>query len=248
MIRFGKKIHGKILASYLNGLSDPQRGYRIEADQEERIDYWAEGIIKQKLQGVLFHDCLSENFCQQYWKKSKGSIVFEKCKPSVSIQNNDYRFFLYLQWLANNPCDAVFMTDLFDVKINMNPFDMVRKETLLWASTEPFYFNSQSEEGIWMQEQLAGIYGKVPSQLKGTQILNVGAWGGWYVAVLRALILLTEEIRKGSKNFTDCIDMSAFNFIIRNNFDAHLVWAHGSPFNSVFKGYQLDSKACFIHK
>lgn len=198
------------------------------------------------LDGIIFHDGLSDTFIQRH---QTIKLRFIAVPPAVDLSNNDYRFFVYRDWLPLNPVDSVFCVDLFDVRVNRNPHELLDDSHHLWVGIErDWTIDQRTPDGQWMVNKLRTCYGNVPRKLHGKPILTAGHWGGFYRHVLRFLVRLTSEI--------DCINpgpklncnMAAFNRVMYRDMGARHLWMKGAPLHSVFRTYDTNADVCFVHK
>jgi hypothetical protein len=230
-----------IISTYLTTAVDPQRNETKEVNDTKYIETWYNSLVHLNLNGVLLHDGLSAEFQAQFPR-----LTFKQVDTiPKDIQLYDYRWVLYYEFMLNNPCDAVFFTDVSDVKIMRNPFYEF-SENIIYCGDERETF----KECEWMKSALDDNFFL---QLKGFKdlftssniILNCGIFGGTYDIVLRFInytVSLIEYLR--FRPIDKTVDMPLFNYIAYRYFSPE----HGFPVNSIFKAYEKRNDVWFIHK
>jgi hypothetical protein len=213
-----------ILTTYLTRKGDPQRS-EVQPNDPEKMKLWYPACDV----GVVFHDELSDQFINIY---SKTEFI---CIPSYPYSCNDGRFVIFLEYLKKSPdVKEVWMTDLFDVKINYLP----KVSNELFVSNEGWTWSMDTN---WMQEKHRLFDTK---SLQGKIIYNPGIWGGHRDIVIPILEEITEQfrvLRVGQKN----ANMVVFNKII-HKYKGKI--ETGYPLHTEFKQYQHDGTAAFEHK
>lgn len=235
-----------VLTTYLTGNPDPQSGRFVPVDSDEKVALWMPGMKRLELHGVVFHDSLSDEFVSRH---ETDRIRFVKTPTSKDYSNNDYRFFVYRDWLAMNPAKSVFCVDLFDVRVNRSPHALVSDDFHLWVGIErDWLIDSKTPDGRWMVRKLTEYYGNVPDAVESKNILTAGHWGGSYSHVLRLLVLLTSEISRLSSGPANNCNMAAFNTVLYRDIGEQFLWKKGAPLHSVFRAYDAGADVCFVHK
>ena len=235
-----------ILSTYLTAKLDPQRHTQWPKDDYSKIDAWKSSIEALNLQGVIFHDCLSEEFVKEY---TSDNIKFIKCIDDYEWSTNDFRFLLYNHYLnAHKEIDLVFMTDVSDVKVVMDPFEQIEKHN--------------EREKIFVGLDNAGIiatapwsrmehYGYIPKytplwQTLKHPVVNAGALGGTrqnMIDYTQYMVNEFNEINVPGKNN----NMAVFNFVAYHFYKDNLVY--GAPVTSNFSRFENDREdVWFIHK
>jgi len=230
-----------IISTYLTTAIDPQRNEVKLANDAKYIQKWYDSIVHLNLNGVLLHDRLSADFQRKFPR-----ITFKQVDPvPQGMQLYDSRWVLYYEFLLNNPCNAVFFTDVSDVKVVRDPFYEF-EEDILYCGDETERLN----ECIWIHNALGNPYFSDLSGFKellssDRVVLNCGLFGGSYGVVMQFLdiiVRMIEHLRFRPQDKT--CDMPLFNYIAYRWFD----FKHGFPVNSVFKGYENRNDVWFIHK
>jgi hypothetical protein len=220
-----------ILSTYLTAKPDPQRLTLFAPDRSELVDGWYKGVCRHN--GVIFHDNLSCEFMAKYPK-----VEFVKVNV-YRWSANDARFIMFRDYLLERPhIKGVFMTDLFDVTVNLVPqFDW--DLNLLYVSNEGLQWTN-SRWAVSMFKKCSGFRG-----LLGKTIFNPGVWGGnreVVLEVLNAMIDIFDKIDVAEKN----CNMLVFNEVIHRYSSMQIVT--GYPLHSRFRSYDNGSDAYFIHK
>jgi hypothetical protein len=241
-----------ILTSYLTLKKHPQHGdvnNKIQGVNDQGfvknnsflyIKDFYNSLLKTNCDAVIFHDNLSEEFVGKYTNKN---IKFLKVIPS-NLSNNDYRFFLYQDWLNKNFYEKVFLVDACDVIISKDPstmnidHDIYFCEDLLKLSDYRFGMDTFSQIcNSLLLEPLLNLHNHI--------LLNMGVIGFNHKNAMKFLNLFCNQ-RKQSRLFHLNVNMTLGNYIARKYFNQ--VYS-GEPFCSEFKKYQKNRKdVYFIHK
>ena len=229
-----------IVSTYLTTAIDPQRGEVKLANEETYIKEWYDSLVHLNLNGVLLHDGLSNEFMAHFPR-----IRFVQVDPvPQGMQLYDSRWILYYEFLLNNDCEAVFFTDVSDVKVRRNPFYEMSENTL-YCGDEPTSIRGCE----WIQQSKISL-SPLPDYEKflrsKTTLLNCGIFGGTASIVEAFLDVMNRYIEALMLRPIDgTVDMPIFNYII---WKYKIPIIHGEPVNSVFKWYQDRNDVWFIHK
>gem|GEM_PF-3348556 len=241
-----RRLDRLVVSVYLNSAADPQSGHRIAADRWDLVEPWATGIVRQRLRGVILHDGLSEAFCERL--QAAGIEAVRVDPIPADTHANAWRFHLAAEYIAQSGVATAFMTDLFDVRINDNPFALLRTDHDLWIGIEPWHINAHTSAGRWMLERLQGTFGTVDPALLDRPILNAGILGGFRAPLLSLLYDIWATLgHKGSSEKTASC-MAALNQLVYRRHNLDRIWRRGAPLHSAFKSYDITAPVCFVHK
>jgi len=195
-----RKIYGKcnykselIFTTYFNSKPDPQ--HIRSPTPSNSIDYikpWYKSVNKLKLNGVVFHDGLSNEFIETY---STTHVRFVKCELG-DFSLNDERFFIYLQYIIEFCPNAkhIFLTDGNDVVITKNPFVFVKnfKDNKLFVGrNNGNYLRQSNYNRLEMIPRFENDFGKkLERKFYNQTIYNAGILGGSKSAVIYQLSLM----------------------------------------------------------
>jgi len=246
-IRFNKNIKSKeympyksnnkgiVLAAYLNSIPDPQRKVKWEADASQVMEL----VNSCKKNGVdyrIFHDCF----------KTKDPKFIE-VDPQSNYSPNVWRWFLFHDWLKENPQDKVFMLDSTDTEVLRNPF-VTMNPNKLYVGDE---FNMKVDNG-WMRKNqepylksLIDYRGVILSNSKET-LINCGIVGGGYVVVMEYLDYRAKLHRQHTFGVLASTDMAIFNYICWKHFKGRMTY--GLKVNTGFKKFERNNISFFRHK
>ncbi len=126
---FHKKFDNVILSCYFCGKRDPIHHQELKNEKQESDNF---NYIKPLYQSckdkgqhlIIFYDTLSDKFVKKY---STDKIIFRKTKLVSNLSINDERFIIYYEYLLHNPYKHVLSSDVSDVYINKNPFELIDK-------------------------------------------------------------------------------------------------------------------------
>lgn len=238
------RIDRVVAASYFISQPDPQRNVFAEVDRWDAVAPWAEGIKAFGLRGVIFHDGLSARFANRL---ANHGVECVRVDPApVSTNCYCWRHRVYAEWLGRQDCETAFFTDLFDVKIASDPFELLTKSHDLWVGVESERISDATEAGQWMMTRLRATFGRLPPDVQGKPILNAGVLGGFRAPLLGLLHALWAAL---SHRGPQACDMSALNGILYRSPELDRVWRDGAPLNSVYRRYETNrTDVAFIHK
>lgn len=224
---------------------DPQRGvvWDEEGDLAAGVDHWIQGIVDLKLSGTILYDGLTDAFIAE---RTSEYISFHHCPQSQEYSPNDFRFWAILQYLDSYPeIEQVFCTDLFDVRVAQNPFELLIDCGPLCVGVEP----SSIGENTWMQHQWQRVWGTpVPEKLTAQPVLNAGILGGDRDRVIQLCKSMHHHIKDRAERCHNS-NMPVFNYIMYEEIGEGHFWAKQEPLHSVFRGYEYErDDVAFIHK
>lgn len=232
-----------ILSTYLTAKGNPQGNGNKQPDDPTLVDTWYEGA--KNYNPVIFHDELSEEFMANY-----PAVEFIKV-GNYKYSANDARFEIFSEYLIEHEeVDSVFITDLFDVKVNCFPEVgdklYVQQEERVGPKGEKTFWRP---DWSWARHQLQNMYGTYDEQLRGLagkSIYNAGCWGGSTEFVLFVCVRVMVMLDKQRTELGNC-NMLAFNEVLYNEVGVEKIIS-GYPYFSKFKYYEEGADICFIHK
>ena len=265
---YHKKYDNVVLSIYINQKMDPQRNVYIDTDSYEYIKPLYSTLRDNDLHGIIFFDNLSQEFVNKY---QTNKIIFLKCKIGDKTPN-DERFILFYNYLLKYPYNYILCSDISDVYINKNPFDIMNNNTLYVGTNH----NHKKPPKKW-HNNWNDVINKFNLSLKkynyddsGLYYVNIGIYncglmGGYYNIFIKFMseyvyLLSLSEYTDDDINSVNFLttDMLALNYLIRKyllqgyNSETYCTdyVVTGLPFNSIFKEYEKlgVSKACLIHK
>jgi hypothetical protein len=241
-----------IMACHISGVFDVNRNETLNDDNYELVREWAESIADQKLNGIIFHNNFSTETCL---KHENEFISFIRVNYNPAFNPNVFRYFVYRDFLELNMqrFDNLFVTDVSDVTLMKNPFTdpfFTENPSALFCGDEPKILNNE-----WMNDHSTHLRKNIPVYADYEQtfaeatLLNCGIIGAnapLFFEFIQQLCDIHERGNRENKTaFTG--DMGAFNYLVRTKFNENL--KHGTPVNTVFKGYEDDRQDCwFKHK
>jgi len=170
---------------------------------------------------------------------------------------NDYRYFLYLDYLKKNEYDLVLTADISDVRYGRDPFEFfLQREERLFTNEE----NDWEVYVPWMRKKHFDCYGTDPRwgpkcvrtamMMIGNSdyfLANAGIFGGYieYVKlVLEEMVELFKDLKEPKCN----ANMIVFGGVIHQYWKDHLVLT-GPPLHAPFRsGLKPNSSFVFYHK
>ena len=241
---FSKKIHP----------NNPNDRWVVGKDSDGRvlqnnikyIEPWYNSINSLGIKGLVFYDNLTKEFINKY---QNNNVTFHKVENS-EYSNNDWRFFVYRDFLKDKLYDSVFLTDGSDVIISQDPAKIITEHPDI-----DFFICKDSiklaDFGYLAVHQQAGWenYSWFAMQClqRKLDLINMGVIGGTYSNICQFLEVFCETRTKmASPNFN--ADMWVGQYVFRHLLKDKNIML-GEPFTSEFKKYQTDRKdVYFIHK
>lgn len=263
-----------ILTVYCNMKKDPQRQTYVDDNSYEYISPWYRTMVDKNLHGIIFCDNVSDEFIKKYQTPNIKFLKIKMGKYSI----NDERYFIYYNFLIENQHQLkykyVLMTDVSDVEINKNPFE------LFTSNPDKIYvgMNFHGDKGIdattrspaWFDRRqwkidpfnktlITNEYDTKTGGFRREdhfQIWSAGLLGGETVTMMH---LLSEMCKLFTMiNSTKNINMLLLNYLLRRYFSKNYepttgcseYIVSGKPFNSRFKRFEKygESDAYLIHK
>tara|TARA_Y100001970_G_scaffold186363_1_gene226664 strand:+ start:8407 stop:9213 length:807 start_codon:yes stop_codon:yes gene_type:complete len=241
--KFNNK-YNVIMTTYFFNNKDPQRNKTAPGNDIKYIKSWYESIKKLGLNGIVFHDGLSNDFIKKY---QTNKIKFEYVNPkSFKYSLNDQRFVIYLDYLKKHPeIEKVFMTDGNDVKVVQDPFKYIKKAKYYVGSEEKTIGNSK---WILHKFKILNKSNKYNSYFKENRLLNAGILGGGCDNIIKMLHKMRDIFNDYDESMLKSnLNMVVFNYVLYKYFPNNIVTR--PPIHSLFKKYENNRKdVWFIHK
>ena len=238
-----------ILGIYYNETVDSQRSVHAPSDSYEYFEKWHKSIKSLNLKAVILHDnSCSKSFCEQY---EDDNLSFSK-SPKYSYYN-DCNFFNYstkfldiYEYLKLNKYDKVLITDISDVIIKKNPFELINENNLIIGS-------ESREDGHMLTPKDTGwhraVFGSYVENYKcfwDKYAFNAGILGGSYNTLTSLLKSFQEKYSAKSWTKTP-MDGFLISNIVHTEFSDR--FQTGLPVHSVFKKYENNHpEAYIVHK
>lgn len=241
-----------VLACHFTGIYDVNRNYILNDNDFSLVKDWADSLQANKVMGILFHNNFSEVTTSIYESKW---LRFVKVDFNPEFNPNVYRYCIYHQYIQAHldQLSHIFLTDVSDVVMVNNPFVQpffLENPHLIFCGDEPTQLNNE-----WMQAHSAHFRNQLIAYADYEQahandvLLNCGIIGGH----INRMASFVEQLwnfhnsynQKNRTAYTG--DMGAFNYILRTQYPTTIY--HGSPVNTIFKGYENERVDCwFRHK
>lgn len=245
-----------ILTTYFTRKPDWQRKKKFSKDDASNL-LMAKTAIKVKAPHIIFYDELSDDFVQAHTNEYTEFVKVSNERDS--LDNNDYRFFVYRDWLETHFYDFVWCVDLFDVRFFQNPNKLyvdapfTELDSDIWCGCfRDVLIGDRTILGqAWMLHGSGVPYSEnvVHPTAYGQPLTMAGTWGGRYYAVRKALLLLTTECQRMRSSFNaPAYNMPAFNTIVYRDLVPVKILSPGWPLHSVFGLHETDHSVVLAHK
>ena len=233
-----------VMTCYLNGKKDPQRPKFWDADDYTMMGPWHKSLSQFQIPGLIFHDCLSEEFVK---KHTTPFITFKKIALCSGRSLNDERFFLYNDFLSGEVSELgyVLLTDLSDVDFFSDPFLLMGGSSFpnakLFGCGKGFLIGDKRE--IYTQRKMLTSYAKVlyPENL----CLNAGIIGGSKRHIQELIQAMLADFR--TINPRENVNMGVYNKCAHELFHPDEILI-GHPFSSRFNAFEKPGAFCIRHK
>lgn len=258
------ELQQAVITCYFTRKPDPQLGFIRMTPDIKYIEPWYTSIVKLKIPGIIVHDGLDDDFIKTY---SNPYVSFRKY-TSGRYSIFEERWMAYYLFLAQSRLEKVFFTDIGDVIITRDPFELIKNPYTLYIGRDQAVEVGKSG---WMMNELNAYIADSGARIKKSYyfqpVYNAGVVGGSRKLML---FFISEAIRKIMLTTTDCHkDMNILNLVIHDHFfpnlkiqasesiytnilndshSTHSFLVSGYPLNSAFGKMQTDSGAVFIHK
>ena len=198
------------------------------------MENWFKNIYKMNLHMVVFHDDLSNNFVSTF-KAAYPKADFDKITDFKDFRPNDRRYLAYYDYILAHPeIRRIVMTDMRDVVIQNNPFEImdVLGDIPYVGLDRPFFERSSlsAVAGVFKRCFGAGKYVlDYHREIEMLGFYNSGVTGGTRHVTLATLTRFLSHFQISNK---DNCNMAIVGFIYHKfYFD---VLATGWPFNTAF--------------
>lgn len=225
-----------------NQFSQHDSSGKCKPDNFELISGWYNSVLSSGInQAVIFHDECSNEFIEKY---TTNVIKFYRWDSHIRKSYNDDRFFAYLDFMKkNSEISEVIFTDLFDVQVIKNPFELMRNnnEYDLYSGSE--ILTNGSSQWMIKKHKEANLPLPKSNYILGKFLYNAGIIGGPRSVIMNLLEEMTNMISNLSNDLN--INMPIYNLAIEK---LNLRVYSGHPLHNVFRSH-INQGGCYIlHK
>lgn len=254
-----------IVTTYFSNDKGNYKGRSVLNNNIDYISPWYNSILKLKLNGVIFHDGLSNDFINKYTTDKINFLYVDS--EEFSYSKNDYRFLIYYNFLKyNKNIKNIFMTDGNDVIIKNNPFSYINDNNKKYNKNF-YYVCSEFRRKLKDNNFTKFNFNRINKYIKNPNkkfkietfeknqdniLFNAGILGGNRNNMLYFLRLMKEKFNKTfryiPKKFHDRnINMIVFNYVIYDIIGPENAIT-GHPLHSLFTRYEKRNDVIFSHK
>lgn len=253
-----------LFSCYFIMKENPQTGEVQGVADFNYIKEWYESVKKIGVNAIIIHDGIDQDFIETYeTDKIQFRRFYAGNHPLI-----DERWITFYMFLSETSINKAFFTDIGDVILTKSPFELISSKNQLFIGRDNA--NKIRLSG-WILREIQKFCNetreKLPKSFYFQPLYNVGIVGGNRKVCLFVLSRVIEYILKSdSKTYKE---MTIFNVVIHNYFfpklsyhpnekvmvnptndkdSGHEYLVSGYPLNSLFKGFEYDSDAYFIHK
>ena len=188
-----------VMTTYFTTQRNPQYKLEFMNNNFYFMENFFQSIYNLELNMVIFHDALSDEFINIF-KKNYRNCEFVKVADFHGYTPNDKRYFLYYDYIiSHKDVRYALMTDLRDIKILNNPFEMMQQfgDIIYLGLDIPFHDTSNTSNVVKIYNRCYKYYPRDILNLHGNH--NPGVLGGKRSVLLAALKQLTQYIEISSR-------------------------------------------------
>ena len=231
---FLQKQENYVMSTYFTSVKNPQTSFTFLKNGYRFVQQWFESIIRIGVRAVIFHDGLTEDL-QNRMKNLYSHVHFQKIDVGLKERSpNDYRFYLYHQYLSSHPeIQNIVFTDIRDVIFLNDPFEVMRVigDYIFMGVSRTFYENTWCNG--WVHQLLKWCHSK-DSESKWVKLhpfYNAGVIGGTRHAMLNFMTKMIQYL-DGTPHKHNC-NMATITLVTHKHFYENSF--SGYPFQSAFK-------------
>ena len=227
-----QKRKNYVMSTYFTDVESPQYSFTFLKNSYRFVQQWFESVLRIGAHAIIFHDSLTEDF-QNRMKNLYSHVHFQKIDVE-GRRPNDYRFYLYHQYLSLHPeIQNIVFTDIRDVIFLNDPFEIMRiiGDYIFMGVDVPFYENSWSNEVT--QVILRRCHSK-DSESKWVKLhpsYNAGVIGGTRHIMVSFLTKMIQYLDR-TPHELNC-NMGTITLVTHKHFNENSF--SGYPFQSAFK-------------
>ena len=229
---FLQKQENYVMSTYFTGVINPQYSVTFLKNCYRFVQQWFESVIRIGAHAIIFHDGLTEDF-QNRMKNLYSHVHFQK----IDVEGrspNDYRFYLYHQYLSLHPeIQNIVFTDIRDVTFLNDPFEVMRVigDYIFIGVGRTFYENSWSNEVTQLILRRCHSNDSGSKWVKLHPFYNAGVIGGTRHTMLNFLTKITHYL-DGIPHEHNC-NMGTTTLVTNKHFYENSF--SGYPFQSAFR-------------
>jgi len=257
-------LENVLFSCYFIKKENPQTGEIQGKANFNYIKKWYESVKKLNINAIIIHDGIDQQFIDEFeTEKIKFRIFYAGNHPII-----DERWIIFYLFMIKTNIKKAFFTDIGDVIVTRNPFDLISEKNQLFIGRDNA--NKIRLSG-WIMNEIKKFVTEtkttLPSSFYFQPLYNVGIVGGNRKIILFILSKVIDQILSSDESTYK--EMTIFNIVIHKYFfpkityggsdqvivnpendadSTHQNLISGFPLNSLFKGYEFNSTAYFIHK
>ena len=122
-ININQQNKDTIFTTFFTLKKDPRRD-KYMPNTFDYMDHFYISVKFLKLNVIIFYDNLTIQFIHKY---QTNEIRFTKVQNNSTRSGNDYRFYIYKNWLETHFYERILMVDIRDVFFWEDPFEYMKK-------------------------------------------------------------------------------------------------------------------------
>ena len=242
-----QQTKGIVASSYFTTKRNAQYSIEFINNNYYFMENWFKNIYKMNLNMAVFHDDLSDHFISTF-KQNYNKADFIRVNNFGSLSPNDKRFYSYYDYILKNPdIDYFVMTDMRDLVIQNDPFEVMREtgNYIYVGIDEP---TKHLPKYSYLPDLFLRCFPRhklsYQKELSELGFFNAGAIGGSRSIILAFLTRFFQYLDLSSKR--NC-NMAVVEYTFHKHFYDDLVY--GWPFNAAFLTHQPNVPGlAILHK
>ena len=228
-----QKQENYVMSTYFTRVKNPQYPFTFLNNSYRFVQQWFESVIRIGAHAVIFHDGLTEDL-QNRMKNLYSRVHFQKVDAELKGRSpNDYRFYLYHQYLSSHPeIQNVVLTDIRDVIFLNDAFEVMRVigDYILMGLDVPLYENSRSHDITYAVLRRCHSRDSESKWVNLHPFYNAGVMGGTWHTMFSFLTKMIQYLDRTPHE--DNCNMGTITLVIHKHFYENSF--SGFPFQSAF--------------
>lgn len=240
-----------IFSAYFTSVYDKNREIYIPKDSYQYMSPIYNSVIKLKLNLIIFYDDLSSEFVNEHTTQ-KIKFVKIDMKKFNNFEPHDIRFIVLNKFLKKHNYENMFLTDLCDVFINKNPFNIFKNNSILCIQQD---VDQTIKDNIWSRINFCRIckVNKIEDTILGpyvnNRLMNCGIIGGSKHVFIEFIRLMANKIIDLTNGgYQGIKDMIVVNYVFYKYYNNKITVFTGDMLHSPFHKYIVSDKYYFSHK
>ena len=219
-----------VMTTYFTAVKNPMHSMNYAPNKFRFMRNWFLSAKRLGLEMVMFHDQLTDEFQKQV-KDFYPKIEFIKASSVGLTSQTDKRYQIYFDYIkSHQEVQNILLTDLRDVRLGHNPFEIMRTigDYVYVGEDLPFLYSTSSYGFVYNKLKKCYPAEENGESVKLFTLFNSGVLGGSRSAILTTLGLMNAGYFKSSLNCNmPAVGIVLHKYLYEQTFS-------GYPFNNLF--------------